>query len=251
MPRAAIPPLFSSPFIIRPSHSTRLTCYHSRGRQPLHHHPHRRRTRRVLTDVINAAGIVIDIALVASYLMPSTPPASSSTSYSSRRIVLYNFPLSVTWRAMLTISRSTSIFSPRLIRDCSCRRHHPHRHPHRRRTHRVVPMPSTLPASSSTSYSSRRIVQLPTVCHLESCVNNLTKHLDLVAVSYSQLSLLPASSSPPSSSTSYSSRRIVQPPPASVPLKVALTILGNSSIFSQRLIRDCLCARHHHRYALH
>ena len=48
---------------------------------------------------------------------------------------------------------------------------------------------STLPASSSspsssTLYSSRRIVQLPTVCHCESYANNLTKLVDLLATSY-------------------------------------------------------------------
>jgi len=97
--RAAIPPLFSSHFVIRPSHSTHLTCYHPR-------------CGKLFT------AIFIDIVLVA-------------------------------W-------------------------HH--------------------------------IVQLPTVCHLESCANNLTKHVDLFAASYSRLSLRPASFSPPSSSTSYSSR---------------------------------------------
>ena len=70
-----------------------------------HRHPHRHRTYRVLP-------------------MPSTQPTSSSPSYSSPCIVLYNFPLSVTWRAGLRISRSTSIFSQRLIRDCPCGRHH-------------------------------------------------------------------------------------------------------------------------------
>ena len=117
-------------------------------------------------------------------------------SYASRRIVLCNFPLSATWRAARTISRSTSIFSPRLICDCPCHWPHPHLHPHRHRTHRDLLVPSTPPASSPTSYSSRRIVQIPA---------------------------------------------------ASVPLKVALTVSGNSSIFSQRLIRDYPCGRHHHR----
>jgi len=70
---------------------------------------------------------------------------------------------------------------------------------------------SSLP-SSSTLYSSRRIVQLPTVCHCESCANNRTKLVDLLAASYLQSSLPLASFSPPSSSTSYSSRRVVQLP---------------------------------------
>jgi len=96
---AAIPPLISSPFVIRPSHSTHLTCYRPR-----------------CSNLFTA--IFIDIVLVASH----------------------------------------------------------------------------------------QIVQLPTVCHLESCAENLTKHVDLFAASYSRLSMPPASSSPPSSSTSYSSR---------------------------------------------
>ena len=71
---------------------------------------------------------------------------------------------------------------------------------------------SSSPPSSSTSYSSRRIVQLLTVCPFESCANNLMKLVDLLAASYLLSSLPPASSSLPSSSTSYSSRRIVQLP---------------------------------------
>jgi len=107
------------------SYSSRLTCYHPRCR-----HLHRHRTRRVLLAIIHAAGILIDIVLVASHLLSSTPPASSPPSY-----------------------------------------------------------------------SSRRIVQLPTVCRSESCANNLTKLVDLLAASYLQSSKPPASSS-----TSYSSR---------------------------------------------
>jgi len=57
---------------------------------------------------------------------------------------------------------------------------------------------------------SYRIVQLPTVCHLESCANNLTKHVDLFAASYTRLSLPLASFLPPFSLTLYSSCHIVQ-----------------------------------------
>jgi len=65
---------------------------------------------------------------------------------------------------------------------------------------------STLPAtysppSSSTSCLSRCIVQLPTVCRYESYANNLTKFIDLLAVSYFLSSTLLVSSS-----ASYSSR---------------------------------------------
>ena len=47
----------------------------------------------------------------------------------------------------------------------------------------TLPASSSLP-SSSTLYSSCRIVQLPTVCHCESCANNLMKLVDLLATSY-------------------------------------------------------------------
>ena len=83
--------------------SPRLTCYHPRRRPP-HRHP----TRRVLLAIIHAAGILKDIVLVASYLLSSTPPASSSTSYSSR----------------------PTCYHPR--------RRHPHRHPHCHRTRRAL-----------------------------------------------------------------------------------------------------------------
>jgi len=151
-------------------------------------HETRRSSRRVLLAIIHAAGIVIDIVLVASYLLSSTPPASSPpsslTSYSSRQIV--QLPTVCPSESCANNSRSSSIFSPRL----TC--YHPRRqHPHRHRTCRILlgiihaagilidivlvasyllsSMPS---ASSSTSYSSRRIVQLPTVCPSESCAKN-------------------------------------------------------------------------------
>jgi len=79
-----------------------------------------RSSRCVLLAIIHAAGILIDILLVASYLLSSMPPASSSTSNLSRLtcyhlccrhphrhftccVVLYNFPLSVPLRAVLKI----------------------------------------------------------------------------------------------------------------------------------------------------
>jgi len=125
------------------SYSSRLTCYHPRRQHP-HRYPHRHRTRCVLLAIIHAAGILIDIVLVSSYALSSMPPASSSTSYSSR----------------------LTCYHPR--------RRHPHRHPHRHRTHCVLlaiihaasilidivlvasyVLSSMPPASSSTSYSSR------------------------------------------------------------------------------------------------
>ena len=61
---------------------------------------------------------------------------------------------------------------------------------------------------SLTSYSSCCIVQLPTVCHSESCANYVAKHAIILAVSY-LLSSSPsvACSSPSSSQLSCSSRR--------------------------------------------
>jgi len=172
------------------SYSSRLTCYHPRRRHP-HRHPHRHHTRCVLLAIIHAASILIDIVLVASYVLSSMPPASSSTSYSSR----------------------LTCYHPR--------RRHPHRHPHRHRTRCVLlaiiyaagiltailidivlvasyllssTPPASSPPSSLTSYLSCRIVQLPTVCRSESCTNNLTKLVDLLAASYFLSSTPPASS---------------------------------------------------------
>ena len=65
MARAAIPLLFSLTFIIRPSHLT------------------------ILLAIIHA--------------VTNSSPPSSSASYTSCRIISYNFPLSVTWRAGRTI----------------------------------------------------------------------------------------------------------------------------------------------------
>jgi len=198
---------------VLPSYSSHLTCYHPCCRQPPHHHPDRyrahhvvlynfplsvplrpaltihealRSSRHVLLAIIHAAGILIDIILIASYLLSSTPPAL--TSYSLRRIV--QLPTVCPSESYANNSRSSSIFSPRL----TC--YHPRRwHPHRHRTRCVLlasihtagilidivlvasyllsstPPASSLP-SSLTSYSSHRIVQLPTVCPSESCANN-------------------------------------------------------------------------------
>jgi len=107
---ASIPPLFSSPFIICTHHhqTRRIFCY-SRRRQ----HPRRRRASTPLSSptsyssrltIIHAAGIftaiLIGIVLVASYAQLPTA--------------------SVPLRAVLTISQSLPIFSPRLICDRPC-----------------------------------------------------------------------------------------------------------------------------------
>jgi len=116
----------------------------------------------------------MDIVLVASYLTSSTPPVSSppssSTSYSLCRIVLLP-AVSVPLRAVLTISRSSTIFSTRLFGDSHCRQH-PRRHRHRHRTRRVLLdnhaagflIDIVLVASYSTTF--------PCVCPSESCANN-------------------------------------------------------------------------------
>ena len=69
------------------------------------------------------------ILLAIIHIVVYSSPPSSSTSYFSRCIVFYNLPQSVTWRAVLTISRSTSIFSLGHIRHCPCSQHLSHYHP--------------------------------------------------------------------------------------------------------------------------
>ena len=182
------------------------------------------------------------------------------------RIVLYNFTLFITWRAALTISQSILIFSPCLILNYPCHQNYSYHDPHRHRTHRVLPIPSTLPASSLISYLSCHVVLynfpltvtwvvVPTIsqstsifslcliCNCPCCRYHpqLHPHRHCTHRVLLMPSMLPASSS-----TSYLSRYIQQLPPGSVPLKVVLTILGITLIFSQRLIHDCLFGRHHH-----
>ena len=128
--RAALTISQSSPIFL-----LRLIPNRPSRRHP-HRYPHRHRTRRVLLDIIHAAGILIDIVLVASYLTSSTLLVSSSTSYLLRRIV--QLPtVSVPLRAALTISQSSPIISPCLIRNRPSH-WHPHRCPHRHRTCRVL-----------------------------------------------------------------------------------------------------------------
>jgi len=128
-----------------PSYLQCLTCNH---------------TRRVLLAIVLAAGTLIDIILAASYplsylLRPTHPHLPRPTRYGSRRwhphwhrtrhVVLYNFPLSVTLRAALTMSQSSQsyLLSPTCYRPR--RRRRAHRHPpHSRRAHRVVFISSCL-----------------------------------------------------------------------------------------------------------
>jgi len=141
--------------------------------------------------------------LAASYLLSSSPLAPSLTSYSLLCIVQPP-GVSVTLRAALTLSQSSPSYSPHLT--CN----------HTRRVLLAIVLTAgTLidiilaesyllsfspPEPSLTSYSSRCIVQLPTVCHSESCANHVTKLAIILAASYLLSSSPPAACSSPSSS---------------------------------------------------
>jgi len=141
--------------------------------------------------------------LAASYSLSSSPLAPSLTSYSSLCIV--QLPgVSVTLRAALTMSQSSPSYSPRLT--CN-------------HTHHVLLaiilatgtlidiilaasyLRSFSPlAPSLTSYSLRCIVQLPAICHSESCANHVTKLAIILAASYLLSSSPPSACSSPSCS---------------------------------------------------
>jgi len=141
--------------------------------------------------------------LAASYSLSSLLLAPSLTSYSSLCIV--QLPgVSVTLRAALTLSQSLPSYSPRLTCNHTCRV-----------LLAIVLAAGTLidiilaasypllfspPAPSLTSYSSCCIVQLPTVCHSESCANHVTKLAIILAASYLLLSSPLVAYSSPSSS---------------------------------------------------
>ena len=141
--------------------------------------------------------------LAASYSLLSSPLAPSLTSYLS--LCILQLPgVSVTLRAALTLSQSSPSYSPRLT--CN----------HTRRVLLAIvlaagtlidiilaasyPLAFSPPAPSLTSYASRCIVQLPTVCHSESCANHVTKLAIILTASYLLSSLPPAACSSPSSS---------------------------------------------------
>jgi len=127
--------------------------------------------------------------LAVSYMLSFLPLAPSLTSYSSQCIV--QLPgISVTLRAALTLSQSSPSYSPCLTCNYT-----------RRVLLAIVLAASTLIdiilaasyplsfsplAPSLTSYSSRCIVQLPAVCHSESCANHVTKLAIILAASYLQ-----------------------------------------------------------------
>jgi len=127
--------------------------------------------------------------LATSYSLSSSPLAPSLTSHSSLCIV--RLPsVSVTLRAALTLSHSSPSYLPCLT--CN----------HTRRVLLPIvlaagtlidikltasyPLSFSPPAPWLTSYSSRCIVQLPAVCHSESCSNHVTKLAIILAVSYLQ-----------------------------------------------------------------
>jgi len=183
--------------------------------------------------IIHATIALVPSCLLSSTLLASSSPPSSSTLYSSRRIV--QLPTVCPCESCVNNSRSSSIFSTR--HTC----YHPCcRHPYRHRTCRVLLAIIQAALSSSTSYSSHRIVQLPSVCLSQSCANNLTKLVDLLAASYLLLSTLLVSTTP-SSLTSYSSRRIVQLPTV-CPSESCANNSRSSSIFSPPL--NCYHPRH-------
>ena len=118
-----------------------------------------------------------------SYLPPSSLPSnsstsSSSTSYLSHHIVPVPATVPVTLRAVLTMSQTSPSYSP-----------HPTRyHPRRVLLALIVTtfysLSSSPPAPSLTSYSLLCILQLPGVCHSESCANHVTKLAIILAASY-------------------------------------------------------------------
>jgi len=139
--------------------------------------------------------------LATSYLLSSSPPAPSLTSYSpcptcyrSRRrhphshrthhVVLYNFPLSVTLRAELTMSQSLQSYSPRPTCYRPRRRQCAHRHsPHSCRAHPVVLIALcssrcahrvVLMASCSSHRAHRVVSYLPTfLCFRVKCGSSI------------------------------------------------------------------------------
>jgi len=130
-------------------------------------------------SVSNGLALCIDILLAASYSLSFLLPAISLTSYSSPSIVPLPAAVPVTLRAVLTTFQTSPSYSSRPTRY----------HPHRILLARIVTtsylLSSSQPAPSLTSYLSLCILQLPGVCHSESCTNNVTKLAIILAASYS------------------------------------------------------------------
>ena len=147
----------------------------------------RAHTRRGLLAIVLATGTLIDIILAASYPLSFSLPAPSLTLYSprptryrsrrqhphchpTRHLVLYNFLLSVTLRAALTMSQSSQSYSPHPTcyrpRRWQCAHRHP---PHSRRAHRVV-----LISSCSSRCTQRVMSYLPTfLCFHVKCGSSI------------------------------------------------------------------------------
>jgi len=81
-------------FLLLRSYSLPADTLHLACNYPRRRYPHRHRTRRVLLDIIHAAGILIDIVLVASFLISSTPPESLGSSIDSAISLSPSAPLS-------------------------------------------------------------------------------------------------------------------------------------------------------------
>jgi len=189
----------------------------------------------ILLIVIHYIAIILATnSLVESYTC-NHPRRWYPHRHRTRHVVLHNFPLSL--RAALTTSRSSPIYSPRLIR-------------HHTRGVASYSLSSSPPVSSSASCLLRCIVQPA------SCANNVTKLADLFVASYSP--------SYTSSLTRLHTRRVVsylvssrrQYPhrhrtrrvvlynfPLSVPLRAALIMSQSSPSYSSRLTRYCPCCR--------
>jgi len=138
-----------------------------------------RLARRVLLAIVLAAGTLIDIVLLTVYCTTSRYLCHSESCANL-----------VTKLAIILAASYLQSYSP----HPTCyrpHRQHPHRH-HTRRVLRVLilaasyPLSFSPPAPSLTSYSSRCIVQLPAVCHSESCANHVTKLAIILAASYLQ-----------------------------------------------------------------
>jgi len=136
------------------------------------------------------------IILAASY---SLPYPQSPTRYRSRRQDPHGHHTGPVLLAIILAASYSLAYSPRPTRYRP-RRQPPHGHHTRRVLLAASYSLSFSPlAPSLTSYLSRCIVQLPAVCHSESCANHVTKLAIILTASYLLSSSPPASSSPSSS----------------------------------------------------
>jgi len=175
--------------------------------------------------IFHRTSIILDISyLLPSMLWVTSSPPSSSTSYSSYPNNTIHTAGIMIVNVLVASCCIVQLPTVCLLESCT---NNLMKHVDLHATsysQLFLPPASSLLLSSSTLYLSRpndtihttsilivnillisyRVVHLPTVYHLESCTNNLTKHIDLCSASYSQLSFLSASSAPSSSSILYS-----------------------------------------------